>query len=214
MKLFDRLPGDSSSWAARSTMKRYLLRHEYSEEGFIDGDVAFSPPLPGYYQVGAPLDTSGLSVSVKLDKLVKKLKVDLFLTTSGAFFASEQLADLLQQFQCNLKTVPAEVRYHNGKPVEKAFRLVHADQRLECFDYRNSLYAGKPLVLQRLERGEDMSSFLVKGLQSVAIDESRTEGADFFFVKNVLLIDPIVSQDLVDAMKNAGLFIRAEASSG
>lgn len=194
-------------------MKHYLLWHEYPEEGFIDGDVAFSPPLPGYYQVGTPLDTRGLSVSVKLDKLVKKLKVDFFLTTSGAFFASEQLADLLQQFQSNLKTVPAEVCYHNGKPVERAFRLVHVDQRLECFDYRNSLYAGKPLVLQRLERGEDMSSFLVKGLQSVAIDESRTEGAHFFFVKNVILIDPIVSQDLVDAMRAAGLFIRAEASS-
>lgn len=194
-------------------MNYYLLRHEYPEDGFIDGDVAFSPPLAGYYQVGTPLDTSGLSVSVKLDKLVKKLKVDFFLTTSGAFFASEQLADLLLQFQGNLKTAPADVRYHNGKPVEKTYRLVHVDQRLECFDYRNSLYAGKPLVLQRLDRGEDPSSFLVKGLQSPVIDEGRAEGAHFFFVKNVILIDPIVSQDLVDAMRSAGLFIRTEPSS-
>jgi hypothetical protein len=194
-------------------VRYFLLHHEYPQEGFVDGDIAFSPPLPGYYQVGVPLDTNGLAVSVKLDKLVKKLRVDFFLTTGGAFFASDALADLLVRRQSDVRTIPAEVRYHDGKPTEKRFRLVHVDQRLDCFDYRNSQYAGKPLFTQRLERGEDLSKFLVKGVQEVVIDEARTKGEDFFFLQNVFLIDPVVSKELVDAMRAEGLRVRAEASA-
>lgn len=56
------------------------------------------------------------------------------------------------------------------------------------------MYAGKALINQRLERGEDANKILVKGVQSVVIVEEKLGGRDFFFLKNVLLIDPIVSE--------------------
>ncbi|WP_147426696.1 hypothetical protein [Trinickia fusca] len=59
-------------------MRYFLLRHEYPDSGYVDGDVAFTPPLAGYYQVGAPLDVAGRIISVTMDKAVRKLKADFF----------------------------------------------------------------------------------------------------------------------------------------
>lgn len=194
-------------------MRYFLLRHEYPDSGYVDGDVAFIPPLAGYYQAGARLEVGGRAVSVRMDKAVRKLKADFFLTTSGAFFASEELAVLLKQYQSDLRLIPAETCYLSGKATEKRYMLVHANRRLPCFDYRRSEYAGKTLALQRLERGESADTFMVKGIQKVVIDEKSTDEANFFFVKNVALIDPIVSESLENAMRDRKFNVRLEAVS-
>ncbi|WP_197342674.1 hypothetical protein [Ralstonia solanacearum] len=186
-------------------MNYFLLRHEYPEGGYIDGDVAFDPPLENYYRVGEPVDVNKRIILVTMDKAVRKLKVDFFLTTSGAFFASEEFAQLLKLHQANLKIVPAETRYASGKPTEKRYCLVHADYRLPAFDYQQSQYAGKGLTLQRLERGESPDSFLVKGVQLIVIDEERAAGQHYFFLKNVALIDPIVSNEIMHEIRDRNL---------
>ncbi|PTB21038.1 hypothetical protein C9I57_09965 [Trinickia symbiotica] len=192
-------------------MRYFLLRHEYSDSGYVDGDVAFIPPLTGYYQAGTPLEVGDRAVSVTMDKAVRKLKADFFLTTSGAFFAAEKLATLLKRYQNDLRIIPAHTSYSSGRATEKRYMLVHANRRLPCFDYRRSEYAGKALALQRLERGESADAFLVKGVQALAIDEKFAVGANFFFIKNVVLIDPVVSESLEKEIREQKFNVRLEA---
>ncbi|WP_055324661.1 imm11 family protein [Ralstonia solanacearum] len=194
-------------------MNYFLLHHKHPESGYIDGDVMFDPPLDTYHRAGEPLDVSGRIIVVTMDKAVRKLKTDFFLTTSGAFFASEAFAELLKRHQTNLQIVPAEARYASGKPTEKRYCLVHADHRLPAFDYQRSQYAGKGLALQRLERGESPDSFLAKGVQSIVIDEECAAGHHYFFLKNVALIDPIVSSELVHAIRDRALNVPLESLS-
>lgn len=66
-------------------MTYFFLNHQNPKGGFVDGDVTFDPPLTDYYYNGQPLPGDAKSVTVVMDKAVKRLKVDLFLTTSGAF---------------------------------------------------------------------------------------------------------------------------------
>jgi len=191
-------------------MKYFLLRHEYPNR-FINGNVKFTPPFEkesitgGYYRVGFPLDLAHRTISVTMDSFyVRSLKVDFFLASSS-FFASEMLATLLKLYQSDLQIIPADVFYSNGKPTEKTYYLVHTDQHLPCFDYHNSEYSGKALALRRLERGESPDSFMINVAQSIAIDEEIAAGYNFFFLKNVMIIDPIVSEPLVNAMREQKL---------
>lgn len=191
-------------------MNYYILRHQYAPGAYVDGDVEFEPSITGYYKAGAPIDLVDRRVSVRLDKLVRKLKVDFFHTTNGAFFASTPLATVIASHQRNLVFVPANVTYHNGKPAEQSFSLVHANDRVDCFDYQESVYAGKPLILQRLERGEDPSTVPVKVPQSISIDEARAIDQHFFFLKNVALVDPVISEVLAKPMQAGKFVVRLE----
>lgn len=156
------------------------------------------------------MSLEGRNISVSLDKAVRKLKTDFFLTTSGAFFASEELATLLKLFRSDLQTPAAEARYSNGKSTERRYRLVDCERRLSCFDYDRSEYAGKPLVLQRLERGKSPDSFMVMGIRSLVMNQDCLGDANFFFLKNVVLTDPIVSEPLAAAIKANGLNVRLD----
>ena len=82
-------------------MEYFLLRHEYSKPDYISGSVVFNPPLDNYYKIGKDLPSGEIAISLKMDKLIRKLKVDFFLTTCGAFFASTELAHLIQTHQKN-----------------------------------------------------------------------------------------------------------------
>lgn len=188
------------------------MRHQYAPASYVDGDVEFEPPIAGYYRPGSPIDLAGRRVSVRLDKLVRKLKVDFFHTTNGAFFASSQLATLIASHQPSLILLPAEVTYHNGKPAEQSFSLIHLNDRVDCFDYQQSAYAGKPLILQRLARGEDPNTVPVKVPQSISIDENRANGEHFFFLKNVALVDPILSEVLADSIRSGKFVVRIEST--
>lgn len=191
-------------------MSFFLLRHEYPDAGFIDVDVTFTPPLADWYSAGKPLPSPVKAVDVVMDSAVRKLKADFFYTTSGAFFASERLSSLLREFQNDLELIPASSRYRKGRTTESAYALVHANLRRPGFDYALSEFAGKTLALQRLQRGEHADDFLIKGLKTIVIDASKIADANFFFLKNVLLIDPIVSTPLANAMKAHQLKIRLE----
>lgn len=93
----------------------------------------------------------------------------------------------------------------NGFTLNSVTRCSGCNQR--------SQYAGKGLALQRLERGESPDSFLAKGVQSIVIDEERAAGHHYFFLKNVALIDPIVSSELVHAIRDRVLNVPLESLS-
>lgn len=118
-------------------------------------------------------------------RLKHTTKSEHAVTTSGAFFASAELAALLKLHKCDVQIIQADTRYSNGKNTEKTYFLVHAEQRLSCFDYQQSEYAGKALALERLAQGEHPDSFLVKGVRSVVIDEKCAADADFFFSRTL-----------------------------
>jgi len=204
-------------------MKYFLLHHQYPDElsslhhqgpyeWVNGGDVEFTPKLFDYYYSGQPVDLYNQAVRVELHKSVKRLHVDFFHTMSGAFFASEGLMILLKSYQNDLQIIPADVCYGHGKckSAEKKYFLIHADYKLPCFDYQKSEYAGKAMHLKNLDDGRRPDSFLVKGVTSVAIDEKIAENNNYFFLKNVLVLDPIVSEPLATAMQERKLNVRLE----
>lgn len=182
-------------------MKYYLLRHEYPKPSYISGNVVFNPPLENYYKVGENLQGGTQSILLTMDKSIRKINVDFFLTGCGAFFASTDLAHLIQSHQKDIYVRPATSTYYTGKPTEKSYCLIHAPTKIDCFDYYRSNYAGKALALQRIERGEKIN--MIKVIQNLAIEQEKANGLNFFFIENLLLIDPVVSQFLADLiMKN------------
>lgn len=94
-------------------MNYYSMCHEVVKGGYTDGDVVFYPTLSDYYQVGMSLSLIGVSVSVILDKTVRALKSDFFLTTSGAFFVSQDFKGVLGGLNTSLQFSPADVK-HGG----------------------------------------------------------------------------------------------------
>lgn len=132
----------------------YILRHEYAQSGFIDGDVNFVPPLLTYYKSCTDTMREARKVSVRMDKRVRRLKADFFLTTSGSFFASHQFMQVLARHKSNTHFLPAVVKYHTGAATEKSYGLLHAITSTDCLDYVKSEYAGKSLVLASVERGK------------------------------------------------------------
>ena len=188
------------------------IYHQGPYEDVGGGDVQFTPPLPDYYYSGKPVDLCDRSVRVELSKSVKRLYVDFIHTMAGCFFASEKLATLLKFHQSDLQVIPVDMCYGYGKrkSVEKPFFLIHADHKLQCFDYQNSTYAGKTLCLGRLASGQSPDSFFVKGVTAITIDEKQAAGNNYFFLKNVLVLPPIISEPLATAIQEEKLNVRLQ----
>lgn len=189
-------------------MNYFLLRHQYTKPSYIDGTIVFNPPQP-YYRIGTDLQEGNLSISLKMDKLMRKVNVDFFYTTGGGFFASTELANLIQEHQKQIRVIPATSTYNNGKPTEKSYCLIHVPKRVDCFDYELSDYGGKALTLQRMERGEPRN--LVKVIRNLVIDPQKADGLHFFFIDNVLMIDPVVSGDLARLITEKGFLVNLQA---
>ena len=193
------------------TIKYYVLRHENEDGVFIDGDVVFIPALADPYQIGKDVVPVGTRVDLVLDRRAGTLRSDFFLTTSGAFFVSEALRDILSRHEASLDFFPADARHATGRPADKTWFLIHAKDRLACFDYVNAEYAGKPLVLGRMADKTLSADYQVRGIKTLRIVENRAAGRDFFFIDGVIWIDPVVSKTVVDAARAAGLVLNVEA---
>ncbi|MGF6110221.1 imm11 family protein [Pseudomonas frederiksbergensis] len=186
-------------------MQYYILRHEELSGGFIDGDVQFFPALPDYYQVGKKIFVPETKVSLVLDKRVKKIKSDFFITTCGAFFVSEQMKSVIAESKFDSEFFPVDAKYFSGKTTEKRYFLIHANSKVACFDYLNSEYSGKSMVLGRLANGELSDDYKVRGIKKLCVEEQQVAELDFFFVDKVIWIDPLVSEALLSVAKIKGL---------
>ncbi|HGY9626242.1 TPA: DUF1629 domain-containing protein [Pseudomonas putida] len=192
-------------------MNYYSMCHEVVDGGYTDGDVLFSPALGGYYRVGESISLTHLSVSVVLDKKVRSLKSDFFLTACGAFFVSNDLKDVLEELSSKAQFVSADVKYFNGRHTEKKYFLIHVNEKVPCFDYELSEYSGKSMVVSKLLAGELAYDYKVRGVKKMCINEKAAGGLDFFFVDGVIWIDPIVSEQLVLKVKSKKLSVRFNA---
>ena len=192
-------------------MNYYSMCHEVVKGGYTDGDVVFYPTLFDYYQVGMSLSLIGVSVSVILDKTVRALKSDFFLTTSGAFFVSQDFKDVLGGLNTSLQFSPADVKHFNGRPAVKKYYFIHVNDRCACFDYGLSEYSGKSLVMSKIQAGELTADYKVRGVKKMCIDEAKTGSLDLFFVAGVIWIDPIVSEVLVRKVESNKLLVRFSA---
>ena len=189
-------------------MKYYSMCHEAVEGAYTDGDVVFSPLLGDYYQIGIPLSLKGISVDVVLDKKVRRLTSDFFLTTCGAFFVSENMKEALEEVSVELQFVSACIKYFGGKHTEKKYYLIHADAKVSCFDYEFSKYSGKSMVVGKLMANELGADYKVRGVKKLIIDELKANGLDFFFLDGVVWIDPIVSELFVRKVEGKKLNAR------
>lgn len=189
-------------------MNYYSMCHELSEGDYTNGEVFFSPPLQEYYALGEKIDLNGVSVSVRLDKKIRLLKSEFFLTGCGAFFVSEKLKETLEGLNTSLIFLAADIKHYSGKDVDKRYYLIHCEELCWCFDYDASEYSGKSLVQKRHKAGEFNDDYKVRGVKKIAIDQAKAGPLDLFFIGGVIWIDPIVSEQLVEAVEAARLRIR------
>ncbi|GLU40006.1 hypothetical protein [Pseudomonas sp. NBRC 100443] len=186
-------------------MRYFILHHEDPNGKFIDADVEFSPSLPEYYQIGKNLLSENTEITITLDKSIKKINSDFFLTTCGAFFASEGLKDIFETFQHDLTIVPSKALYFSKKEVEKKYFLIHSNEKKPCFDYKNSEYSGKQLILNRISNGEPPSNFQAKGIKKLRLDEKKIGSSNFFFIADIIWLDPIVSENIESMAKQKNI---------
>lgn len=178
-------------------MKYYILRHEDAGGEFIDGEVSLHPPIEGYYQIGKSVVSAGTVVKVKLDKPIRKLNSDFFFTTLGAFFVSGKMREVLEKHHTLIEFYDADIQYFGGVSVEGKYYLIHVSCKVPCFDYFNSEYSGKAMILDRISKKELSSNYKVRGVKKMVVVEGETSGLDFFFVDNVIWIDPIITESVV-----------------
>ncbi len=191
-------------------MQYYVLRHEGTADSLVDADVEFVPRLPEYYQVGKKFFLAETRVNLKLDKRVKKLNADFFLATCGAFFVSEPLKEILSSHKVDLDFLMVNSSYFNGSATENRYFLAHAENKLICFDYLNSEYSGKPMILDRIANGELSTDYQVRGIKKLCINEQEVKGLDFFFVDKIIWIDPLISETVVNAARDSGIRLNVE----
>ncbi|KQQ56266.1 hypothetical protein ASF84_13385 [Pseudomonas sp. Leaf127] len=194
-------------------MQYYILRHESPEGSFIDGDVTFSPALPDYYQVGKDIIRPGTRIGLVLDKRVKKLKADFFLTTCGAFFVSAAMKTVLEHLENDLLFLEADARYSSAQATENSYFLIHARHKMACFDYLNSEYAGKPMVLAKLANGTLAADYKARGIKKLRLQVREGTAPDFFFVDHIVWIDPLISETVVNAAISRKLRLNVEKIS-
>ncbi|WP_282372191.1 imm11 family protein [Pseudomonas sp. PS02290] len=191
-------------------MKYFILRHEDINGRFIDGDVEFSPPLTNYYQVGKEVLPAETKIRLTLDRRVKKIDSDFFLTSCGAFFISAAMRKVLDEFKTSLVIHPVNLMYHDGKAVEAEYFLIHQDFKVRCFDYQNSDYSGKNMVLAKLSHEELSPEYLARGIKKLCIVERQADNNDFLFVDQIIWIDPLISEAVVESAKRNGVKLNVQ----
>lgn len=191
-------------------MQYYILRHEDPSGKIIDGTVQFVPKLPDYYQLGKKVMSAATEVSLVLDKVVKNLQSDFFLTTCGAFFVSSQMKEVLDKNTVELDYFSVDTSYFSGRTTEKKYFLIHVDSKVDCFDYLNSEYSGKSMVLGRLTSGELSADYKVRGIKKLCIEKKNIAKLDFLFVDNIIWIDPLVSENIIKEATRRGIRLNFE----
>ena len=105
---------------------------------------------------------------------------------------------------------PVDAKYFSGKTTEKRYFLIHDNSKVACFDYFNSEYSGKSMVLDRLANGELSDDYKVRGIKKLCVEEQKVAELDFFFVDKIIWIDPLVSEAFVNVAKINGLGLNVQ----
>ena len=180
-------------------MKYYALEYfRGGDESIVDARIRYSPPRSDYYDIADSEFTQNEAVSFDVLGPLKNLKEDFFRVTSGEFLGVRGLAEVIRSFQNDVQLVPAVGRNSNGSAVEGEFCLIHPGKRVAAFNYAESDYAGKSMILSEVAQGRP--GRLVKGITHVVLSEKGIEGNSYFFLANAIFFNPIVSADLLDEL--------------
>lgn len=121
---------------------------------------------------------------------IDKLPLDYF--TAGVLrFFSEELLDTVRPFCRTAEFVPVPVRVDGLEAFNRPFFLANIVEQVECLDEVNGRYT----------YWNDGS---VHEIEKLAIDLTRTEGHDLFWVKRTVPILLCASQAVQDAVRRAG----------
>ncbi|WP_145329321.1 imm11 family protein [Paenibacillus xylanexedens] len=179
-------------------MGYYFLESQYPRSGFISGGTTFTPELDkNYINVNYPLPDH-TKAEVELLSSVRSLKVDYFETITGTRVVSDAFKTLLEETGSNVQFIPAIVRYHDDRPVEKTYWIAHLMEQVDCFDYERSEYGRKAVIAASVHQPPRK---LVKVISKLVLDHSKINGYHFFKLAHVQLLKPIISSELYDTCK-------------
>lgn len=176
----------------------YFLESQLPKSGFVDGSVAFVPDLETYYsqiRTRLPIDTIA---EVLLHSSIRKLKNDYFHTTDGAKVISDAFKILLERQKTDIQFIPAALRYHNGRSVERAYWIAHLPDEVDCFDYERSDYGRKAVIAASVHEPPRKP---IKVLFKAYLDTEKVDGREFFMLAHVLALNPIVSEEFYQVCK-------------
>lgn len=179
-------------------MSYYFLESQLPKSGYVDGRVTFVPEPETYYsQIHSrlPIDTI---VEVLLDSSIRNLKNDYFHTTGGARIVSDAFKILLERQKTDIQFIPAALRYHNGRPVERIYWIAHLPDKVDCFDYERSDYGRKAVIAASVH---EPPRKLIKVLFKAYLDPEKVDGREFFMLAHVLALKPIISSEFYEICK-------------
>ena len=179
-------------------MDYYFLESQYPRTGFISGGTTFTPEMDtNYSAIDYPLPDD-TKAEVELFSSVRSLKVDYFETVTGTRVVSNAFKTLLEETGTNVQFIPAVVRYHNDRPVEKTYWIAHLLKQVDCFDYERSEYGRKAVIAASVHQPPRK---LVKVISKLVLDPGKIGGHHFFMLAHVQLLKPIISSELYDTCK-------------
>lgn len=146
-----------------------------------------------------------------LDKSVKIFDFDFFKSMDNYFIGSGELCEVLIRYNPTIRLIPCKGLFANHHPLAKPYFIIDYSQTLDAMDYQYSEYSGKPLALARLANGETPP--LIRSIKKLLVKQELDKDLHYFFVKNTLLLQPVISQTLLDALLTTPLKIAVEKIS-
>lgn len=176
-------------------MDYYFLESQLPKSGYVDGSVIFVPEPETYYsQVHTVLPTDTVA-EVLLDSSVRNLKNDYFHTAGGVRVVSDAFKVLLEQQKTEIQFIPAVLRYHDDRPVERAYWIAHLLNEVDAFDYERSDYGRKAVIAASVHRPPRK---LTKVIFKAYLDAEKVDGREFFMLAHVLALKPIISGEFYE----------------
>lgn len=171
-------------------------------EHYLGFTVTFNQPVDteNYLFITTPLskriNLSSLKAEFHLDNSVAKFDYDFFKSSDGMVIGSGEFCDILKKYEPEFNYIPIDGFYSHGEKIEKTFFIIHVGYKLDCFDYYNSEYHGKSLAINRLQNSQE--PYLVNTTQQISLIHVNHH---FFFVRNIIYFEPIITSDLADDIK-------------
>ena len=180
-------------------MKYYALEYfRGDDKAIVDAKVVYLPPKDEYYDLADSLFEKKDSLKFTVLPPLKKLREDFFRVTSGEFFGVKRLSDVVKRFQEDVQLISAAGEYSNGEFIGDEYFLIHPGKRVLAFDYDESAYSGKAMILSEREGGKPAR--LVKGITNIVLNRGMIGDNNYFFLGNVIYYHPIVSESLLEEL--------------
>lgn len=195
-------------------MKYYLLKDFYPDEVIEQYHlftIDFSRELSreNYLLNKNKLDDSelqGLFAKFYLDKSVKIFDYDFMTSIDGLVVGSKKLCNIIKKYDTDnsIRFIECFGYYHNGKKIDNDYYIIHSNTNYDFFDYEKSEYGGKKIALNRINNKTMPNLIRIRQQDKIFIKQNSDLIIHYFFLKNILLLNPIISEILLFELLNAG----------